>query len=636
MRNVLYRVLEMDVYLAQKGQAFRAAYCYDNRVTVREDIGIRCTTSGGQSRSSEVVSIPVTTCRRGYRDRVVSTGTICVPEKPYRPATPAYSVVRFGWDAGARSIATGTLGDIVTFKANASFDPVLVGLAPVDSPGDQYYYDKATHAFEVGDGRVAVIESGVERYSDDDIDGEHTFRIVVLNGAVQYFIDDTAVYVSSVPAPDEWVIDSNLFLSGTVYDPSITPGLINRIVMSSAPVTLFRAPSRVRMLSDPYTRFGAWAAKMSALSSSVVLFRGTRTVAAALSCLSAPVIQFNGQRLPFMSGSTPAMRAILSMFDRMDLVAAMPSPIRMNGLLDRFRDVSVAGIAGRIPMSYLDTVGQVGAIGNLSKQWPSAVRGLLVEDGMEGGHLYGYTPKIEMFGQQEETGALVDPSRTFMTLCDAAVIDFLIAITIDDRLGVGATAQIYCSIDTTTLESLGVSDPSSLSAVLSLAASGQLMISNSADYIDPVYSQYSVNTASGAVSRYEGFKFDGFTRDAGSGAAYAWRQDGLYAIEDDSGEVIRGLIDLGATDFGTTQLKRVDEAFVGVTTDGDVYLKVIADRGRETFYQAKGCRDGLRAQMAKGIAGRQWTVELEIVDATHVELLDVEFNVGVSARRLTR
>lgn len=145
--------------------------------------------------------------------------------------------------------------------------------------------------------------------------------------------------------------------------------------------------------------------------------------------------------------------------------------------------------------------------------------------------------------------------------------------------------------------------------------------------------QYLVTAVSGALSRSTGLDFTQFVY--GSGVTHGVRKDGLYRIGGyASDEVVDGEVDFGETSFGTSAAKNVETAYVGMRTDGSVYLALTAD-GRERVYRVIQREPTMRARVGKGITARSWGVKLIITDMTRADLDDIELVVG-SSRRWTK
>jgi hypothetical protein len=145
--------------------------------------------------------------------------------------------------------------------------------------------------------------------------------------------------------------------------------------------------------------------------------------------------------------------------------------------------------------------------------------------------------------------------------------------------------------------------------------------------------QYATNLLTGAATRYEGFGFDGFCRVGMD--TYGFKSDGLYKIGggDDSGAPINMLIDFAADEFGTPQGKRVGNVFLGLETDGDVFVRMTDDDDREANYRAYQRRSEFRADMGRGGKSRFWRLRLEVLDSTEARLDNFEWVVSTTGRR---
>lgn len=147
---------------------------------------------------------------------------------------------------------------------------------------------------------------------------------------------------------------------------------------------------------------------------------------------------------------------------------------------------------------------------------------------------------------------------------------------------------------------MGIGDQVTLGGVIQLLAMERVAINSSARAAKQEALQYAVNVLTGALTTYQNFGFTQFARVGGE--TYAIRPDGLYCLrgDTDNGETLRAMIDFGASDYGTAQGKRIAHVYAGVTTDGEVYVRVIPDDGAERCYRAVGDSPEFRAPVARG------------------------------------
>ena len=145
-----------------------------------------------------------------------------------------------------------------------------------------------------------------------------------------------------------------------------------------------------------------------------------------------------------------------------------------------------------------------------------------------------------------------------------------------------------------------------------------------------------LNTENNGSTRYEGYDFSGFA--VIDGVYYGCRDDGIYALdgEDDAGAPIQAMVSFGKQDFGTSALKRISNAYVGVSSTGKLVLRVIAD-GEHYDYVARGSSEHLQTQRfdtGRGLRVNQLEFELYNQGGDDFELSSVEFAVLTTERRI--
>lgn len=203
-----------------------------------------------------------------------------------------------------------------------------------------------------------------------------------------------------------------------------------------------------------------------------------------------------------------------------------------------------------------------------------------------------------------------------------------------EGIGVSDTVDFYLIINIEAYDGIAVNGSVSLSSIIELAISERVAISGSSSVARKEALQYAVNAVTGALSTYRNFGFKQFATVRGE--TYAITDSGLYKLtgDTDNGDLLNASIDFGASDFGTSQLKRVSSVYAGVNTNGDVYIRMTADEGQERIYKAITEPNECRVKTAKGLAARHWRVRLELTDASYADIDNLEIEVGVSQRRL--
>jgi hypothetical protein len=153
-----------------------------------------------------------------------------------------------------------------------------------------------------------------------------------------------------------------------------------------------------------------------------------------------------------------------------------------------------------------------------------------------------------------------------------------------------------------------------------------------------IYIAWVMNADNNAVTRYEdwgvnaGAKFKG--KYIGSGI------DGVYELEgaSDDGVQIDASVSLPRTDFGVSQKKGVQYAYVSARGDGNLVLNVAADDGTRYEYPCVVRSEteivNARAVLGKGLKGRYFQLDIANVDGADFEIDTVELTPIPVKRRL--
>lgn len=144
------------------------------------------------------------------------------------------------------------------------------------------------------------------------------------------------------------------------------------------------------------------------------------------------------------------------------------------------------------------------------------------------------------------------------------------------------------------------------------------------------------NVVTKATSAYEGFNFNSY--GVIDGEAYGCRADGLYRLagNDDAGVPIDASINFGRSNYNTSELKGVKNAYVGVSSTGRLVLKVSYE-GHEYLYVARDydeTRQTQRFDTGRGIKANYLQFELYNRDGDDFDIDSVEFLIIPLNRRI--
>lgn len=138
------------------------------------------------------------------------------------------------------------------------------------------------------------------------------------------------------------------------------------------------------------------------------------------------------------------------------------------------------------------------------------------------------------------------------------------------------------------------------------------------------YEAYSINIATGAVTRYVDFAFDNVLRFGDR--FFGIRADGIYELtgDTDDGVPIIANVRTFNTDFGKANLKRVPFLYVVGDTDTDLKVGFTADRGIEYKYpvglvSTRGVQAS-RAKSGLGVKGTYYNFSLTNTEGKYFQI----------------
>lgn len=246
-------------------------------------------------------------------------------------------------------------------------------------------------------------------------------------------------------------------------------------------------------------------------------------------------------------------------------------------------------------------------------------------------------PALELSTKSQPEPADQVEHNEYLIVNDLTNTDNAYLIIFSEDITVNSFIDIGLILNLTIDEQLQIDDNLSFSGLLTLLIQEQIkIVSNASQPKERTNYQYAVNAANFALSLYENFDFIGFANC--NGITYAIKTDGLYRLtgSTDNGELINAEIDLGAKDWGMPNIKRVSSAYLGIRSDGDVYLKVVVDDKHTNVYRFEDSQSQRRTFMSKGVNGRYWRMKLVLENVSFAEIDSLEFEVGLSQRRIRR
>lgn len=522
-----------------------------------------------------------------------ATFEVCFPAVAYVPGRDSYTEtsLNVGWNAGGRSkIALG--GDLyASFLIPASAIGVACGLAHISAPTGEL--GSIRHGILVNDGLVRVIERGVEvANSGIDIATAPAMSIRRVGNVVTYHVNSWS-YTSTQPSSGEVVLSAVLYTGGDTVDSPILAGL-NSLSAQSA---------------------WGWDDWQTAYSLAAQSAWGWGGSAAINDGYGREVITLD------MIGSDYEY----------SIASLVLDGIAVSGK-EEFVRVSSAGISTVVPLGMvgIDYSIDVDSF-SATLDFPEGVGAdfiygdaILVLDGFAVRGLdYQEAPGTGTFGQ-------------ILGIGDIFSLDPVLVAVMTDGITIGETFDLMLIIDGFAMDYLVHSDTMSPNMVIEALIESGVVFADTPSTIQEAAAQYATNLQTGAVGRYQGYDFLGFTEIGMD--TYGWKADGLYKLGEPVSEdsPLSAFVEFAAEDFGTTLRKRVDTVFIGTNADGELLVKMTGDDTPEVVYCARQYGPTARANMGKGFTSRHWRMRLDAIEVTQADIDAIEWVVMPTTRRTTR
>lgn len=146
---------------------------------------------------------------------------------------------------------------------------------------------------------------------------------------------------------------------------------------------------------------------------------------------------------------------------------------------------------------------------------------------------------------------------------------------------------------------------------------------------DEKFFTFATNLETGATSEYTKYNFNSLSDGIGASST------GIYDLagSTDNGANIEVLLELGKSDFGKIAFKRVTDSYLGVSSDGNLKLTVTTESGTESYTLSPSTSlETVKSNLARGHKGRWWSIKVENVDGSSIELESVEVLIQLLSR----
>lgn len=583
------------------------------------------------------------------------TETVCTDAVAGRAGTPSQLIVQNAgpdWRASSRGIATQSGGATATFTVNPS-PRSIVGFATQDTGSNQSDVRMGVAFVTTGlTTSVRPVLDGVVQASVGAFTAGGRVTLTRVSGRFYIGLAGATVYMADATTEEDVFLDAMLYTSSDFVDnPTLGPtestsvsgglgfkaglgtttGTRGSIGFASAIGTAVSGVILVPVTGD----FGFTAASVGVLTTRVsvagaVGFAGSIR-SGAYSFGADPSLGLGTSEL---SGSTLTIERLVVRGSNYAYSYGEPDlkPLLIDAAGGELSQSVDGGDLVLAPMLSYSTMLTGGLVESALALKPLV---MLAADAAYGGG--GLTlPSLTVYGDDGFGIPNYYGHNEGLELSSDIFTDPSLFASIYETLELGLELSLATLVSGTVFEGL-ILDPSITAAdFLSALIESGINLSSATQMPDPSVAQYAFNALSGAATRYSDFGFTQFTRVGG--ATYAVKPDGLYRLRpgDDDGQKRSALVDFGAMAFGAQQRKNIETMYLGMTTDGTVYAKLKADGGDEKIYHVIQREPTMRVRTGKGLTAREWSLKLEVVDATRVDLDTVDFVVGASVRRWTR
>ena len=575
---------------------------------------------------------------RTRRVKVVEPARPAVPPTPPVVGSPARSVydLHLGWNAGARSVETlpqnwvGT----ATFDIGKSIGAV-VGFTPTASipSTSRYSFSAIAYGVVVANGIIQVRERGVTTKTIATATGNDTIEARVDGSLIEWRVNGTLVHRGGFSMPGSYALDAVMYAGGDQVDnPVLTEGAVG----DPNGGTLLMAAPRIRVAGDGQ---GAQLRlrPVALLASQDKVAQAALTMG-AVRAVSGPLPMGTLRMRPVR---VSAAEAANNAFAELRMLAPTAAGDIEGGDAAFVPSYSI-GVMGFLP---LISGGAILGGGVMEGAVAMPRLRVLASQNAYGESRLALQP-VGALAYAEEITPRVD-ARDLVRAPATSTSTAYVAIVISESIGASGAHSIGAvTLTAEMLEQIDANDTAGLTARIVAAAVEQLGLGERARALvfrvingQPVLVEdghaWAVNTETNASTRYENYSFSGMM--AVRGRHFGVRANGVYLLDgaDDAGQAIESGVALGKHDFGTNQLKALSAVYAGISSTGQVLLRV-GDGTRFFTYAARRSDGYLKTQRfdpGRGLRANYFTFDLVSEDGSF-ELDTIDFKPIATTRKI--
>lgn len=530
---------------------------------------------------------------------IIGYRTVTVPAQNAQAGVAGHTIAvpAPGWTSFARSLASIAATGHGSFQVPVGVSGVVIGLAEYIVPNGGYGHIKhgllfaGDHVYEAKTGTDFGVYAADEVYS------------VSTDGLVVSYLRDGA---SMGSLTSTYRKGERLYLTAVLA--SVGDSTDNPFLESEA--------------------FGTSAAFLSAI---IVVAEegdyGTVKTATPALMVTAGVGEYVAGILPAMaglSGSTDMYGAVIASLFAPTVVAYEGTPPLIQPAAEN-----------DLPVLVVTALGLTGEIGEVDASLPAL--GRLISETVYGESMTTLPmPLTYAYTEPEGQGFAFES----LSAAGVAVATTLVFAVVVDGVTIGTTVVSSSLLDAVVAE-LVRATPSVATEQLLDAVARTFIRAGSTGVLEGAAGRTDLDTwvwhaaAAGSTS-YSDYPFNSFATI--DGKHYGASPEGLFLLEGDTdaGTPIHASFDLGELDFGTAENKTILECYLGLSAQGNIFLKVIAENG-EFIYKTRGFSQQMQQQRitpGKGLRTNYITAQFFNEGGADFEIDSVRFLLADLTRRI--
>lgn len=565
-----------------------------------------------------------------YTSQVYQPAVPATPGTAPIPPTPAQVIAdnNQGWNAGALSSVALLPGQNSGFRFKIFKGSAGVGIGLATYNEHTSVNDIHRGFLWTSAGGLQIIEGGVFRYSAATLFDEGAYLRIEREGTtVRYYVQDVLARTHTISAAETYYLDAHLYQAGDyVEDPDMYDIVAMSINDSAA--TSFKLSGDLRCDISANTSAVAEIRKNSDVDLRLVNAASTDTYANALSerALSVAALASTTQSARLATDGGDTSTAYLQAFasDTVRAGAASTTSYLVGEAYSSYfvvRPQGVNSVSYPLISNSLCLTGELGFVEEAASQ---PVIGLSADRSYAGSE----TSMVPLTGVAYCENPLEANLITYLFAITGldTINDLYVVMRSDMSVATLVAATKVSGADATSTATVG--DTMLPQSVMLAEILSALNISAGTGVEDSEASVWVVNLTNGATTRYENYSFSQYMNIGGK--LYGVKQDGVYLLGSsatDDGADIRASVDFGKEDFGVTEHKALQAVYLGVKSDGKLYVRVVDDSDNAYFYPvaASAVMNTVRATTGRGLKANYYSLQLHNEGGADFELAEAEF-----------